>query len=137
MNKTTSPDFTISINLHVDRKTIENIVNDIIEMWDDDERPHVKIVVEESKIKEAYDATSEGFKEETSLEIFNTFVEQHPFLKENNSFSFPEISEKGNVTILRGTLVSENNYTTKIQYKIVKEDGRWKIHGIEINPSED
>jgi len=93
--------------------------------------------LKENKIKTAYDATSKEFKEETSLETFNTFVEQHPSLKKNEGFSFDEKIKKENIIILKGSLTSKDNHTTKIQYKIIKENNKWKIHGIEIFPSED
>lgn len=89
-------------------------------------------LLKEGKIKNAYEITSKGFKEETSLETFNTFIEQHPSFKKNKSYNFTEKKEEGNIVILKGELISEDGNITHIQYKVIKENNEWKIHGIEI-----
>lgn len=92
-------------------------------------------LLKEGKIKNAYEITSKGFKEETSLETFNTFIEQHPSFKKNKSYNFTEKKEEGNIVILKGELISEDGNITHIQYKVIKENNEWKIHGIEITSS--
>ncbi|MDD5552112.1 MAG: DUF4864 domain-containing protein [Candidatus Pacebacteria bacterium] len=92
-------------------------------------------LLKEGKIKNAYEITSKDFKEETSLETFNTFIEQHPSFKKNKSYDFTERKEEGNIIILKGELISEDGNTTHVQYKIIKESNKWKIYGIEITSS--
>jgi len=91
--------------------------------------------LKENDIKEAYQSTSMGFKEETSLETFTLFVKQNPSLTKNKTFSFPEKKPAKNSIILTGALTSEDGTVTHIKYKLVKQGGKWKIEGIEISPT--
>ena len=89
-------------------------------------------LLKNGKIKNAYEITSKGFKAETSLETFNTFIEQHPAFQENKSYKFNEKKEVGSIVILKGDLISEDGDKTRVQYKVIKENNKWKIYGIEI-----
>lgn len=93
-------------------------------------------LLKEKDTKKVYQATSDDFKKETSLETFTLFIKQNPSLTKNKKSSFPEKKSAKNSIILKGTLTSKDGTITPIRYKLVKQDGTWKIEGIEISPTE-
>lgn len=94
-------------------------------------------LLKNNDIKGAYELTSKQFQEVTSLEVFTQFVKQYPSLLKNKTYSFNEKIVENNIGTLKGTLTSEDGTVTPIEYKLVKENGEWKILSIEINPTEE
>lgn len=72
--------------------------------------------------------TSKEFQEATSLEEFQKFVENHPIFFHNQSAYFTQRTIKDHMRTLRGYLVSQNHQGVPIEYKLTKEDDRWKVH---------
>ncbi len=83
----------------------------------------------------AYALTSKDFKNSVSFEAFQDFVKRYPSLSRNKSHSFRERSIENNIGTLRGTLQSEDGATTPVEYKLVREDGEWKILSITLSPT--
>lgn len=83
----------------------------------------------------AYALTSKDFKNSVSFEAFQEFVKRYPSLSKNKSHSFQERSIENNIGILKGTLTSEDGATTPVEYKLVKEEGEWKILSITLSPT--
>lgn len=79
-------------------------------------------------IETAYQAyTSKDFQAATSMDQFRQFVRSYPILHTNHSALFPQRSIKDHMTILRGKLMEHDHGSTPIEYRLVKEDGKWKI----------
>lgn len=76
--------------------------------------------------------TSREFKNTTSIEQFRDFLEAFPVFLENQSAHFTERSISHNIGTLKGTLTSSDHISTPIEYKVIKEDGRWKILSIRL-----
>jgi hypothetical protein len=83
----------------------------------------------------AYALTSKDFKNTVSFEAFQDFVKRYPSLSRNKSHSFKERTIENNTGTLKGTLQSEDGAITPVEYKLVKEDGEWKILAITLSPT--
>lgn len=86
----------------------------------------------EGKIEKAYRATSKDFQEATSLEQFQEFVLAYPILQNNHSAIFPQRSIKDHITTLRGKIMGNDHLNTPIEYRLIKEDGKWKILSVRL-----
>ena len=83
-------------------------------------------------VQAAYDLTSNEFKNATSLETFKAFLTQYPSLTSNKSHSFTNreiVNTTGTVT---GTLEATDGTKTPIEFRLIKENGAWKILGIQV-----
>lgn len=84
-------------------------------------------------INKAYYAyTSKAFQEATSLDDFKEFIKAYPIFLTAKSTHFTQRSLKDNVGILKGNLTTGERTKVPIEYKLIKEDGKWKILGIRL-----
>jgi hypothetical protein len=85
--------------------------------------------------EKAYSYTSTDFRGATSLTDFEAFINHYPALKDNKSATFTEKETKDDTGLVKGTLYSTDGSSTPIEYLLVKENGEWKIEGIQANPA--
>jgi hypothetical protein len=83
----------------------------------------------------AYAETSEAFRQATTKEAFGKFVDEYPILRDAADHSFPTRNINNNEGYLRGSLTSSTGGVTPIEYRLVKENGFWKVIYINVNPS--
>lgn len=83
----------------------------------------------------AYSYTSIEFREATSQKDFDDFVNHYPSLKDNKSATFNERDIKDDEAIIKGSLYSTDGTATPVEYLLVKENGDWKIKGIQTTPA--
>lgn len=88
--------------------------------------------LQSGEIEKAYSYTSKDFQKATSFNDFKKFIDQYPSLKNNKSSFFNEREIKDNTGTVRGTLTAKDGAKTPIQYKLIREDGAWKILGINV-----
>ena len=81
----------------------------------------------------AYALTSRAFQKDTSFEDFRKFITSFPPFASNESASFPERSVDNGVGLLRGHLVARNGTRTPVEYRLVKEDGEWRVEGVKFD----
>lgn len=81
----------------------------------------------------AYALTSKDFRAQTSFSDFEKFVNTYPALKNNKSTSWSEREINNGQGSLKGKLIALDGGVTPIEYKLVKENGEWKILGILIH----
>ena len=84
-------------------------------------------------IAKAYSYTSKTFQQITSFEDFKKFIETHEALKNNDDINFLSRETKNNTGLLVGELKSKDGKKTAISYKLIKEDGDWKIESIKFD----
>lgn len=85
----------------------------------------------ENKIDKAYQKyTAKEFQQATSIDEFKDFVEAYPIFTQNTSAHFTQRSLSHNIGTLRGNLTSPEHVKIPIEYKLIKEDGKWKILSI-------
>lgn len=79
-----------------------------------------------------YNYTSNAFRGETSFDEFKYFVTSYNIFTHNKNafFGAPEITE--NNAIIRGSLFSTSGDSYKVDYYFIKENGIWKILGIQL-----
>lgn len=82
--------------------------------------------------KAYYTYTSKEFQSNTTLTEFKTFVEHYPAIKENKSISIEEREVKNSDGYISATLHGTDGSALPIQYRLIKEDGVWKILGIRV-----
>lgn len=86
-------------------------------------------------IEKAYSYTSKDFQKSTSINDFKQFLKQYPSLKENQSAFFNMREVKNNTGYVQGTLTAKDGAKTPIEYRLIKEDGSWKILNIRVIPT--
>lgn len=97
------------------------------ESWGDVVDSQLK-ALRQHDIKKAYTSyTSKDFQKATSLQQFEEFVAGHPVLLKNESAYFTKRSIKDHLRTLRGNLISSDRIHSPVEYKLIKEDDRWKI----------
>lgn len=84
-------------------------------------------------ISKAYSSyTSKDFQAATSLDQFRNFIDAYPVFLNNQSAHFTQRSIEHNIGTLRGNLTSLDHIKTPIEYKLIKEDDKWKILSIRL-----
>lgn len=81
--------------------------------------------------EKAYSYTSTEFQKASSLDDFKKFIEKVPALKNNESISINNREFENENGSVKGTLTSKDGLSTPIEYRLIKENGEWKI--LEIN----
>lgn len=82
-------------------------------------------------LNQSYRATSQIFQKETSPEEFRAFVRNYPILVNNRGMEFKSMEEANDQANVKGNLLTDQG-PTPIEYRLVKEDGKWKIWGIKV-----
>lgn len=94
---------------------------------------HQLEALRQQDIPKAYQAyTSKDFQAATSLDQFRNFIEAYPVFLNNQSAHFTQRSIEHNIGILKGNLTSNDHVITPIEYKLIKEDDKWKILSIRL-----
>lgn len=83
----------------------------------------------------AYSYTSKDFQNSTSFDAFKKFIDHYPALKNNKDSTFTNRKIENSEGEVSGTLEAADGTTTPIQYRLIKENGHWKILSIEVRPS--
>lgn len=76
--------------------------------------------------------TSTAFKQATTQEQFDQFLNNYAAFKENVSSSFDNLTFEGNVGIYTGILKAKGGATIPVEFDLVKEEGNWKILSIKV-----
>ncbi|MEZ5840062.1 MAG: DUF4864 domain-containing protein [Hyphomicrobiales bacterium] len=80
----------------------------------------------------AYAETSMAFQKATSAEDFAAFVSANPILSEITDHTFTERSFENDLGTVRGTLKTSDGGALPVEYKLIKENGAWKILAISL-----
>ena len=75
----------------------------------------------------AYAMTSDAFKRAVSRERFAAFLKANPALMHVTDHSFTTRERENGIGTLKGTLETENGGRIPVVYKLVEENGAWKI----------
>ena len=84
-------------------------------------------------VAKAYSYTSKTFQQITSFEDFKKFIETYEPFKNNDDVSFSSRETKNDIGLLVGELKSKDGKKTAISYKLIKENGDWKIEAIKFD----
>jgi hypothetical protein len=89
--------------------------------------------IKSGNIEAAYGMTSSAFQKETSIENFKSYVEKYPILKNYKSVSFSERKFENSMGYISGVIEDTDGSKLKIEYQLIKEDGKWKIQGMRLS----
>ncbi len=84
-------------------------------------------------IKKAYDFNSLQFKKSVPYKDFRQIVRHTAALKDNKSASFNNRKIKDGIATLRGTIKFKGG-KIPAEYRLVKENGQWRILYLRLNP---
>ncbi|MBI2786901.1 MAG: DUF4864 domain-containing protein [Legionella longbeachae] len=96
---------------------------------------HQLTALHSGDIEKAYSYTSKDFQKTTSINDFKKFLDQYPSLKDNESSFFNTREIENNTGFVKGTLTAKDGAKTPIEYRLIKEDGTWKILNIKVAPT--
>ncbi|GAB4229455.1 MAG: hypothetical protein Kow0032_10630 [Methyloligellaceae bacterium] len=80
----------------------------------------------------AYAETSVAFRKATSKLQFAVFVKSNPAFRDVVGHSFTERKRENNVGTVKGMLKTAEGGVFPVEYRLVQENGEWKILGIKI-----
>jgi hypothetical protein len=83
-------------------------------------------------IGSAYQYTSAGFRTNTPLPAYVKFVTTYPILRKHTSFEIDKSSSEGDTGELTGHLLVDGERYSSIEFRLAKDDNKWKIQGINI-----
>lgn len=84
-------------------------------------------------LEKAYNNCSSGFKKETSLAGFKSYVEGYPFFNTSTEFSSSDRKTENGITTLDGNVESTDGSKHPVEYKVIKESGAYRVHYIHVN----
>lgn len=78
--------------------------------------------------------TSTAFQDATSYEQFLKFLQVYPIFINNTSSHFNKrsMSITNDMMIVRGNLTSPEHLKYPVEYRLIKEEGKWKILSIQL-----
>lgn len=91
-------------------------------------------LIKKGDVEDAYNMTSKGFKEATSLEVFAAYVNSNPIFNDFKKVSFTENQMKDDTGYLKGIIDGAGGGQMSAEYQLIKEDGKWKILAIRLTP---
>lgn len=86
-----------------------------------------------NQITEAYYSfTSKEFQSATPLDVFRQFVKTYPAFNLNESVSINKRQVEEGIGSIDTTLIAYDGSKTEVQYKLIREDSKWKILSIKM-----
>lgn len=90
----------------------------------------------DNKVSEAYyEYMSKAYQKGTSLDGFKEYLKKNPILSKKPTLESYEQYIDNEQGTLNGKIKETNGELIDIQYKLIKEDNKWKILSIELPPS--
>ena len=90
--------------------------------------------IREGDIKTAYSFCSWKLQQRNSIDQFTRFLDRNPMLKQATHFNVRTSRTEGGVITLDGILTSREGAELPVRYRIVSENGIWKINYINPGP---
>lgn len=81
----------------------------------------------------AYTYTSTAFQQAVPFERFKIIINQYPALKNNVRFSWNKREFQNEKGFVSGILKSKDGVVLPIEYRLIKENGQWKILSFTLN----
>lgn len=89
--------------------------------------------IKEGKLTEAYyNYTSKAFQEATSLSNFREFMNVYPVFSHHRSVRFIDRNTDNDSGFLHAMILTEKGMEIPVQYRLVKEQDKWKIDSIKL-----
>ncbi len=89
---------------------------------------------------QAYDATAQVFKDSTTREAFDAFLEAYPILTEFGEVKFSGVERQSGegktISVLSGTLIATDASENAMEVTMISENGEWKVATVDLQPTE-
>jgi hypothetical protein len=92
-------------------------------------------LISSGDLKGAYGLTSSEFQGSVSYDKFMAYVNNFEVLKNYKEHKFSEKETSGNTGTIKGTITAKNGTALPVEYKLVKENGEWKILSLDLSSS--
>lgn len=84
-----------------------------------------------------YADASERYREKTSLQQFENYLEQHPEFGQNFSIYMNRLLHDKNRVTMRGAITAFDGRVYPVRYELINENGSWKIEDFFSLPEEE
>ncbi len=91
-------------------------------------------MLSEDKREEAYGTTSLLFQESVPQAQLDTFLQEFPILTTRAKAAFTSRNVENNKAFVSGTITGEDGVVSPITIALVKEEGKWKVLNVDLNP---
>lgn len=81
--------------------------------------------------KAYYAFVSPDFENNTSFDDFKSFIKEYPIFTKQEEVTIGNGIQEGDLRLIRIALQSEEE-TAEVDYRLIKQDGEWKIWGMQI-----
>lgn len=89
--------------------------------------------IRDKKPADAYHQyTSKDFQNATTLEDFESFINNQPAFSQNQKIVFNQLTFNNNIANYSGSLVTRNDKEYQVEYDLINENGKWKILHIQV-----
>lgn len=90
--------------------------------------------------EQAYTQTAQVFKNSTSQDDFEAFLEAYPILAEFSEIKFSGVERQSGegktISVLSGTITSTAGVEQPIEVTMISENGEWKVATVDLQPAE-
>lgn len=83
-------------------------------------------------VEQAYASLATDFRSSVPAPEFDSFLATYPVFTKNRKVSFSSREVVNDESTLKGTLTAEDGATTRAEFRLVKEEGVWRILSIEV-----
>jgi hypothetical protein len=91
-------------------------------------------IVGQDLSKAYYAYTSKEFQKNFSLDVFKAYVRKFTPIFCNKTIEFEHGSFQDVIANVKCKLTARDNQMATVQYDLIKEDGLWKIRGLDLTP---
>ena len=92
--------------------------------------------IKQGQIERAYEGTTSGFREVTSLDDYRHFLNSYPILKNVSETSFDERQVEDGVATLKGRVTDSEETIAAFHAQLKKEGESWKVQAIDLPGSQ-
>ncbi|MBI5358164.1 hypothetical protein HZB69_00870 [Candidatus Amesbacteria bacterium] len=88
-------------------------------------------LVKENKLQEAYEEASKEFQKGTSFDQFSTLIKKIG-ISDYKTINWGSRTRSGNSAVALGIVIFPENKTLPMEVRLIKEEGAWKLLGINL-----
>lgn len=87
----------------------------------------LEAIIEGDENKAYSNYTSDDFRAAASFNAFKNFLALHPIFRKQPTLNLKVTEKDSTSATLQGELIAKNGEISSVEYKVIKEDGKWKI----------
>ncbi|MFH1078480.1 MAG: DUF4864 domain-containing protein [Patescibacteria group bacterium] len=83
-------------------------------------------------VEQAYAALASDFRSSVPATEFDSFLATYPVFTKSKKVSFSSREVVNDESTLKGTLTAEDGTATRVEFRLVKEEGMWRIVSMQV-----